>query len=142
MPKDPARNQPNYKIGGGQLNEFEFAHNQGAMTEAEHERFLQQQAEGETAPPQTEAARIQQLMADVHEQVQRRKAKAQPPTKKGAAKKQATRAATKGAAKKVATKKGAAKKSAAKKGAAKKGAAKRAGARKGASKKGARKAAR
>src|SRR2546423_12870635 len=102
MPKDPARNQPNYKIGGGHLNEFEYARNQGAMTEAEHERFQQQQAErqaveagAEQAAPQTEAERIQQLMADVHERVQRRKASAtsaRPVARKGGAKKSAKKA--------------------------------------------------
>src|SRR2546423_428756 len=101
MPKDPVRNQPNYKIGGGQLNEFDYARNQGAMTEAEHERFQQQQAEraageesAEQSAPQTEAERIQQLMADVHEKVARRKQKAQgaassarPAARKGGAQK-------------------------------------------------------
>jgi hypothetical protein len=117
MPKDPTRNQPNYKIGGSHLNEFEFARNQGAMTEAEHERFQQQQAErqageggaGDESAPQTEAERIQQLMADVHEQVQRRKERAQAgagkPARKGGAartagaKKTGTKAAKKTGAK-------------------------------------------
>ncbi len=57
MPKDPARNQPNYKIGGGQLNEFEFAQNQGAMTTAEHERFQRQQTEQATGEGARKAAR-------------------------------------------------------------------------------------
>ena len=35
MPKDPPRNQPNYKIGGYHLNEYEFAQNQGAIAEEE-----------------------------------------------------------------------------------------------------------
>ena len=35
MPKDPPRNQPNYKIGGYHLNESEFAQNHGAITEEE-----------------------------------------------------------------------------------------------------------
>jgi hypothetical protein len=33
MPKDPAENMPNYKIGGGQLNEYEFTQNQRAIAE-------------------------------------------------------------------------------------------------------------
>jgi hypothetical protein len=147
MPKDPARNQPNYKIGGGQLNEFEYARNQGAMTEAEHERFQQQQAEraaGEESAaqsaPQTEAERIQQLMADVHEKVERRKQKAQgaalarPAARKDGAQKSVAKAGAKKSAQK-----GGAKKSAAKAG-AKKSAA-RAGASKTASKVGAKKRA-
>ena len=41
MPKDPPRNQPNYKIGGYHLNEYEFTQHEGAMTEEERERFEQ-----------------------------------------------------------------------------------------------------
>jgi hypothetical protein len=147
MPKDPVRNQPNYKIGGGQLNEFEYARNQGAMTEAEHERFQQQQAEraageesGAQSAPQTEAERIRQLMADVHEKVERRKQKAhtaaptRPAARKGSARKSASRVGAKEGAQK-----GGAKKSAVKAG-AKKSAA-RAGASKTASKAGAKKRA-
>ncbi|MFN6964068.1 MAG: hypothetical protein ACK4S4_09920 [Pyrinomonadaceae bacterium] len=33
MPKDPTRNQPNYKIDGGHLNEYEYEQNKGSMTE-------------------------------------------------------------------------------------------------------------
>ena len=71
MPKDPAENQDQYKIGGGFLNEFEFQQNKGALTEEEHQRFLRQQeerqaGEAETAPrqPESEAERIAQMMED------------------------------------------------------------------------------
>ena len=111
MPKDPTRNQPNYKIGGSHLNEFEYARNQGAMTEAEHERFLQQQGERQAGEegrpaPQTEAERIQQLMTDVHEQVERRKARAQGGAAKKGAKKKAGARATKRTGAKAAKKTG------------------------------------
>ena len=33
MPKDPTKNVDRYKIRGGQLNEFEYAENQGALAE-------------------------------------------------------------------------------------------------------------
>lgn len=161
MPKDPARNQPNYKIGGGQLNEFEFAQHQGEMTAAEHERFQGQQAAGaDDAAPQTEAERIRQLMADVHEKVARRKQKqaggaaAQPnarpprnaPKKAGAkAKATGTKKAAKKAVKKTA-KKGAKKSGGEKRAASagkKSGASKQSGAGKqSASKRGARKSVR
>lgn len=37
MPKnDPHRNQPNYKIGGSHINEYEFDQNKGQITEEEH----------------------------------------------------------------------------------------------------------
>jgi hypothetical protein len=35
MPKDPTRNQPNYKIGGYHINEFEYQNNSGAINEDE-----------------------------------------------------------------------------------------------------------
>jgi hypothetical protein len=35
MPKDPPRNQPNYKIGGDHINEYEYQNNSGAITEDE-----------------------------------------------------------------------------------------------------------
>jgi hypothetical protein len=36
MPKnDPSRNQPNYKVGGSHLNEYEFEQNKGKVTEEE-----------------------------------------------------------------------------------------------------------
>jgi hypothetical protein len=37
MPKDPPRNQPNYKIGGYHLNEYEYEHNKGSITKEEVE---------------------------------------------------------------------------------------------------------
>jgi hypothetical protein len=39
MPKDPTRNQPNYKIGGSHLNEYEFDLNKGQITKEEEEHF-------------------------------------------------------------------------------------------------------
>ncbi len=33
MPKDPPRNQPNYKIGGYHINEYEYEQNKGQITE-------------------------------------------------------------------------------------------------------------
>ena len=37
MPKDPPRNQPNYKIGGYHLNEYEYEHNKGSIRKEEVE---------------------------------------------------------------------------------------------------------
>ena len=37
MPKnDPSRNQPNYKVGGSHMNEYEFEKNKGQVTEEDH----------------------------------------------------------------------------------------------------------
>jgi hypothetical protein len=35
MPKDPTRNQPNYKIGGYHINEYEYRNNKGQISEEE-----------------------------------------------------------------------------------------------------------
>ena len=77
MPKDPTRNQPNYKIDGQKLNEYEFTQSHGAITEEERNRFAEQQRQSgdQFATPQTEAERIQTLMDDVHERVQHEKEK-------------------------------------------------------------------
>jgi hypothetical protein len=39
MPKDPTRNQPNYKIGGYHINEHEYENNKGQITEEEEHQF-------------------------------------------------------------------------------------------------------
>jgi hypothetical protein len=128
MPKDPARNQPNYKIGGSHLNEFEFNQQHGAMTEEERHPFPGQHETpglpGEEAPQETEAERVARLMEEARAIVaKRRGARGSSGAKKsGAAKKPA--GAKKSGAKPDAGK-GAAKKSpGAKKGTTKRGAAK------------------
>ncbi len=85
MPKDPWKNQPNYKIGGGQLNEYEFNQQHGALTEQEHSHLpgQPQGVAGEAATDATptegdqnespEARRIRELMEEVHEKVARRR---------------------------------------------------------------------
>ncbi len=80
MPKDGSRNADQFKIRGGQMNDFEFNKRQEARQNA-HGHFAKQDEErqtreGETpAAPQTEAERIKQFMADVREKVQRKKRK-------------------------------------------------------------------
>lgn len=44
MPKIPARNVNNYKIDGGQLNEYEFQQNQQKLAEAEEFPFGHKQS--------------------------------------------------------------------------------------------------
>jgi hypothetical protein len=134
MPKDPKRNRSYYDIGGGDINQFEFQHNQTAMAEEERARFEQLEAERQgiealESAPQTEAERIAQMMEDAREKVARKKAKqshqgADYQAPSGGAKKSAparkatqkksTAARKSGAAKKggVAAKKGAAGKAA------------------------------
>jgi hypothetical protein len=144
MPKDPRRNQPNYKIGGAELNEFEFSHQHGALTEQE-KSHLPGQSRGEGATPELpwddadesaspEAERISRLMEEAHEEVVRRRAKGDDTQKAKPARKSAAKGTKKGGAK-GATKKGGAKRSStrasssgAKRGATGKGSAKKGGA--------------
>ncbi len=79
MPKDPWKNQPNYKIGGGQLNEYDFNQSHGELSKEESDPFAQQglenpaQAEGEAAPqsPQeAEAERIRQVIETAQRKAQ------------------------------------------------------------------------
>lgn len=135
-----------FEVRGGIINEFNFHQNQGAMTEEDRDRFARQEEEtalreGEGAQqPQTEAERIEQLMAASHEKAEKnlRKKEKQSGAKKGAGKKSAV-SAKKSTGKKAAAKKttkpgkGPAKKSggksAAGKGGSKKSAAKKQGGR-------------
>ncbi|HEX8143761.1 MAG TPA: hypothetical protein VF553_14270 [Pyrinomonadaceae bacterium] len=176
MPKDKnlGKHKSRFEVRGGVINEFDFHNNQGAMAVEERDRFARQEEErrlreGETeaaaSAPQTEAERIQQVIADAHEKVQERQGKEQSsdasaqPAGSGQAKRSAkstvggARAGKKSAAKKAGSarkaaasgaKKSGVKKSAAKAGsksakkaaAAKKGAAAKGASRKGGAKKG------
>ncbi|MCA1817805.1 MAG: hypothetical protein LC746_15700, partial [Acidobacteria bacterium] len=73
MAKDAWKNQPNYKIGGGQLNEFEFNRQHGALSEQERKSHLPGQPQGEGGTPELpwdetdpasspEAERVRRLM--------------------------------------------------------------------------------
>lgn len=116
-----------FEVRGGLVDEFGFHQNQGAMNQEEQNRFDRREEEtvlreGEAAAePQTEAERIEQLMADAHEKAQKNlrrrekregKAAAAParskrgPTAKRSAAKAAKPAAGRGAARKGASQKG------------------------------------
>jgi hypothetical protein len=106
-----------FEVRGGIINEFNFHQNQGAMTEEDRDRFARQEEEtalreGEGAQqPQTEAERIEQLMAASHEKAEKnlRKKEKQSGAKKSAGKKGAGKKSAVGA-KKSTGKKAAAKK--------------------------------
>ena len=53
MPKDPTRNQPNYKINGDHLNEYEYQRSKGAMTEND-KQFPKQEQRPDDAYPDEE----------------------------------------------------------------------------------------
>jgi hypothetical protein len=144
MPKDPRRNQPNYKIGGAELNEFEFSRQHGALTEQE-KTHLPGQTRGEGATPEPpwddadptaspEAERISQLIEQAHAEVVRRRGKGDDTQKAKPARKSAAKGMKKGGAKGATKKSGAkssgtrASSSGAKRGAAGKGGAKKGGA--------------
>lgn len=96
MPKDPTKNVDRYKIRGGQLNEFEYTENQGALAD---QKPKSQAKLIPGTPPEERAGRDPQVAA------------------KTTAKKKATKAAK--ATKKVATRGASAKKLAARKAAKK-----------------------
>jgi hypothetical protein len=81
MPKDRAEVQDQYKIGGGQLNEYEFNQGKGEMEEQEHPAPEGGHVEGlrgadEPNAPQNVAERIREVEQRAHEIVERRRAKA------------------------------------------------------------------
>jgi hypothetical protein len=164
MPKSKnlGKHKSRYEVRGGLLNEYEFALNEGSMTEEERNPLAQmeEQREGEeggeataSSPQEREAARIREVIETAHEKAQRHIEKRQrreggssKSARKGAAGKAAKAGAKKGAGKKAGGgKSAAAKKSgtgkAGKKNAGKKSAKKSAG-RKAPAKKGAGKGAR
>lgn len=142
--RDQMRNLEIFKVGADAVNEFEYQKNQGELTE-QREHYLGQP--DSPSGPGTEADRIEQVIADAHAKVEKRKRRAKgaagtktaakkslpKSTKKAAAKKATGRkSAVKSAAKKSAPKstaKKSTKKSAAKK-PARKTAAKKSAARK------------
>jgi len=84
MPKDKnqAKNKSRFEVRGGVINEFDFHQNQRALAEEEQNRFARQEeerrlregeAEAAATAPQTEGEHVQQLMAEAHEKVQRRR---------------------------------------------------------------------
>jgi membrane protein involved in colicin uptake len=144
--RDQMRNLELFRVETDVVNEFEYQKNQGELTEQREHHSEQQDS---PSAPETEAERIEQVIADAHAKVEKRKRKAKgaagtkvaaakksprKSTKKAGAKKWAAKkSAVKSAAKKSASKlisKKTAKKSAAKKSAARKTATKKAAARK------------
>ena len=153
--KNQGKNKSRFEVRGGLLNEYEFALNEGAMTEeernrftqAEEERALREGEEGDAealpgSPQEREAARLREVMVSAHEKAQRnieKRERREGVAKKGAGKGAAQKAAKTGAAKKAAGKKGgAARKGGTGQGAQKRGAPKKA-AKKSAGKKSAKK---
>jgi hypothetical protein len=136
--RDQMRNLEIFKVGADAVNEFEYQKNQGELTE-QQEHHLEHQ--NSPSGPATEAERIEQVIADAHAKVEKRKRKAlrgtgskaaaakrsqgKKPVKKSATKKAAARSTAKKPASKSTAKNSVAKKSTAKKSAAKKSASRK-----------------
>lgn len=85
MARDQMRNLETFKIGGSQVNEFEYQKNRGQMTE-QFEHHADEAAKD--AKPMTQAERVKAIMAAAHKKVEKRRKKDSPkPTAKKTSKK-------------------------------------------------------
>ena len=71
MGREQMRNLETFKIGGSQVNEFEYQKNQGEMTE----QLEQHPDEAPGAKRPTQAERVKQVMAAAHRKVEKRRKK-------------------------------------------------------------------
>jgi hypothetical protein len=104
MGREQMRNLDTSRIGGAQVNEFEYQKNQGELTEQLDQHPIG--AKAEKRP--TQAERVKQIMAAAHKKVEKRKKKKEAATpgkktmttgKKKAAAKPAAKSTKKAAAK-------------------------------------------
>ena len=70
MGREQMRNLEVFKIGGTQVNEFEYQKRHGEMTE-QFEHHPDEAAKGSKRP--TQAERVKQLMADAHRKVEKKR---------------------------------------------------------------------
>ncbi len=107
--RDQMRNLEIFRVGADAVNEFEYQKNQGELTEQREHHPEQQDS---PAGPETEAERIEQVIADAHAKVEKRKrrAKGAAGTKAVAAKRSPAKSTKKAGAKKSPAKKSTAKK--------------------------------
>jgi len=72
MGREQMRNLETFKIGGSQVNEFEYQKHQGEMTEQldQHPDAI---ARGPKRP--TQAERVKQIMAEAHKKVEKKRKK-------------------------------------------------------------------
>jgi hypothetical protein len=96
MPKDPKRNIQSYQLRGGHLNEFEYQKSQGELAEDSELPFSE---EAGNPDPTDTLARIDEVTAEAHRKVEKRKKRGLVPV--GSRK---SNAASKRSAKKVARK--------------------------------------
>lgn len=72
MGREQMRNLETFKIGSGQVNEFEYQRNQGQLTEQLEQHADEQDHNSKRV---TKAERVKQVMADAHKRVEKRKKK-------------------------------------------------------------------
>ena len=121
MGREQMRNLETFKIGGSQVNEFEYQKHQGEMTEQ-----LDQHPDSIIKGPRrpTQAERVKQIMAEARKKVEKKRKKevvkaggsqkksaAQPASKSARSSKASKPVATKAAGKKTAANKAAVRKS-------------------------------
>jgi hypothetical protein len=92
MGREQMRNLDTSRIGGAQVNEFEYQKNQGELTE----QLEQHPNVAKEAKRLTQAERVKQIMAAAHKKVEKKKKKEAATTGK---RKSTTKAAAKGAKK-------------------------------------------
>jgi hypothetical protein len=96
MGREQMRNLDTSRIGGAQVNEFEYQKNQGELTE----QLEQHSGAGRESRRLTQAERVKQIMEAAHTKVQKKKKKeAAASGKKKATTKQATKRSKKAAGK-------------------------------------------
>ncbi len=88
MGREQMRNLDTSRIGGAQVNEFEYQKNQGELTEQSE----QHPGAAKGTKPLTQVERVQQIMAAAHKKVEKKKKKEAAATGK---KKSTTKAAGK-----------------------------------------------
>ena len=72
MAKGQMRNLETFKVGSGQVNEFEYQKNQGRLPE----QLEHHPDEAAPAKPLTRAERVKQIMAAAHKKVEKKRKKA------------------------------------------------------------------
>ncbi len=92
MGREQMRNLETFRIGGTQVNEFEYQKNQGEMTEQLEQH--PDEAAGTKRP--TQAERVERIMAEAHRKVEKRRKKGA--SKAGQSKKTTTVGTPKGGA--------------------------------------------
>ena len=95
MGREQMRNLDTSRIGGAQVNEFEYQKNQGELTE----QLEQHSGAGKESRRLTQAERVKQIMEAAHKKVEKKKKKEAATSGKKATTKQASKSSKKAAAK-------------------------------------------